>query len=93
MAKDKETLQFHFYVIACFGKKNQPFKGDPAGRFVGYWSDCSPLKDIYAVRKYPTKAAAKTACKELNSDDYYWYTGKVRKYTATIEETKQCRKR
>ena len=33
----KETPIFEFYVIACYGKKDRPYEGDKADRFVGYW--------------------------------------------------------
>lgn len=83
----KETPNFEFYVIACYGKKDRPYEGDKADRFVGYWYIPlmgESLQRIGKARHYTTREEADRDCKELNEDRDRWYYGKVQKYTATL---------
>lgn len=83
-----EKTKFNFYVIACYSKKDRPFKGDKKGKFAGYWSGpfiSNQLESITNCWHYETRAAAREECRELNKDDSYFFYGRVKKYSATLE--------
>ena len=90
---DIETTTLDFYVIACYGKKDLPYKGDVEGRFIGYWYRVGywgapivfdALKRIAEAMRFETKEEAEKECEELNKDKRRWYYCEVRKFSARL---------
>lgn len=84
-----EVETFTFYVIAMYGKKDMPFKGDKDGRFIGYygkpiWSPA--LRRIAECKHFATREEARVECRNLKKDMSNWFYGKVQKFSATLEK-------
>lgn len=85
----REVKKFTFYVIALYGKKDMPFNDDKDGRFIGYfgkpiWSPA--IRRIAECKHFATREEARVECRNLKEDMSNWFYGRVKKYSATLEE-------
>ena len=82
----REVEKFTFYVIALYGKKDMPFRGDKEGRFIGYfgkpiWSPT--IRRIAKCMHFATREEARVKCRDMKEDMSNWFYGKVQKFSAT----------